>query len=92
MSFRYQVVGSMDAHPSRYSASVRVQAHRQVLCLKKHYYGNTLFHWMLSCFHTLGNILVEAKYTFPVVTSQLHGSEAQGVSNEALTMLFVKVY
>ena len=24
-----QVVGSMDAHPSRYSATVRVQAHRQ---------------------------------------------------------------
>ena len=26
-----QVVGSMDAHPSRYSASVRVQTHRQVV-------------------------------------------------------------
>ena len=25
-----QMVGSMDAHPSRYSATVRVQQHRQV--------------------------------------------------------------
>lgn len=25
------VVGSMDAHPSRYAATVRVQAHRQVI-------------------------------------------------------------
>ena len=25
----HQVVGSMDAHPSRYSATVRVQQHRQ---------------------------------------------------------------
>ena len=27
--FLVQVVGSMDAHPSRYSATVRVQQHRQ---------------------------------------------------------------
>jgi eukaryotic translation initiation factor 2C len=27
--FCFQVVGSMDAHPSRYSATVRVQQHRQ---------------------------------------------------------------
>ena len=29
MSIRCQVVGSQDAHPSRYSASVRIQQHRQ---------------------------------------------------------------
>jgi eukaryotic translation initiation factor 2C len=27
--YHLQVVGSMDAHPSRYSATVRVQQHRQ---------------------------------------------------------------
>ena len=31
-----QMVGSMDAHPSRYSATVRVQQHRQVRGGRRH--------------------------------------------------------